>query len=343
MGSGLGDLACPPMSCTPPASLPWDVVCGQLSSNGTYYFNSEVCGEGYTCTFTGTAVSSFCTKNSPPEPQQVAYPGEACDDLHSCVSGTCTDKRCASPDVCKNYYDCAGSFYCSNGQCVPLSVEGAGCTENWQCLQNATCNTPQPGQPGTCIDYLSAPAGTSLQACDEAGNVPALIFGINSACESNTCITLEQGVYKCTNAMSSTTSLPVVCSVDCISSPNSINHLPKQLQCQCGFNANGTSFCPLFSGDAPAQKLISLWQKWLSSPEILTCNTYSRATNWNWCMQNTYKDYDELQYQVLYVMNYAQYVQAQDCYLKIIDPEYYQLSMEEVANWLIVGAVLLTV
>lgn len=343
LSSGLGNLICPPMSCSPPSDLNWDVVCGQLSSNGTYYFNSEVCSGDYTCTFTSTAVSSRCIQNVDPAPQLVAYPGEVCDNLHGCVSGTCAKGRCMPPEVCENYYDCDGAFYCENKQCVPLGVEGAGCTQNWQCLQNATCNTPQPGQPGTCMYYLSAPAGTALQACDEAGNVPALIFGTNSACQSNTCVTQGPGIYTCTNAMTSTASLPVVCSDDCSSSPNSITNVPKHIQCQCGYNANGTAFCPLFSGDEPAQKLISLWRNWLSSSDILACNTYSRLSTWSWCMQSTYKDYDQLQYQVLYVYNYPQYVQAQDCYLKIIDPTYYELAMKEVAEWLVAGAVLLIV
>ena len=342
LASGLGDLLCTPMGCNPPASMNWDLGCGQLSSNGTYYFNPAGCGDGYNCTFTSTAVPSYCTKNVPPQPQLVAYPGEVCDDLHGCVSGTCVKGRCLPPDVCDDYYDCAGAFYCNKGQCVPLGVEGAGCTENWQCMQNATCNTPQPGETGTCIYYLSAPAGTALQACDESGNIPALIFGTNSACQSNTCITQGPGVYTCTNAMTNTASLPVICSDDCDSTPNSITQVPKRLQCECGFNANGTSFCPLFSGDEPAQKLIALWQSWLASAEILACNTYSRASLWSWCMQSTYKGYDQLQYQALYVYNYAQYVQAQDCYLKFIDPTYYELMLEEVGEWLAVGVLLLT-
>lgn len=334
----LDAITCPTYSCSPPAGMVWPAgVCGQMNSGGTeYYFNSTACSKEETCSFSQNQPAlSTCEKVSPDSPQSCAYPGEPCDDYHSCVSGSCESKRCVPPTACSNYFDCAPGSYCQNALCTPQAKAGDPCTHDYQCQNNSTCDNSQDGQPGKCVPYLSALPGTQVATCHNSAGMISFTFGVNNICQSDKCVSLGGTVFKCSEPVTSNqTVYPLQCSPgkSCVSQKDSVSGLPQDLQCACGYSTNGVSYCPLFVGDPEAQTLVSMWLEWLNSEEIQHCNTYNRPeTNyWAWCMQSTYKKYYQLTFQMQKVMNYQYIAGADNCYLQYIYPQYFE-AMEHLS------------
>jgi hypothetical protein len=84
------------------------------------------------------------------------------------------------------------------------------------------------------------------------------------------------------------------CTTDsqCDSFPFTFNNAQKTIggKCECGLNKDRASYCIPMAGDAQHKDYTSELVKWLTSPNILRCNTDRRYTDD--CVQTWYEPID---------------------------------------------------
>ena len=255
-----GKYACPPQGFNMTQG-----TCGQLV-NGTYYLAA--------CSPLNTTFCNTTTLKCQANPAAVvlpSWPGEPCSTQQTCMYGTCQLNKCKGMFAgapCSLNDQCDPGLHCnSTGLCSPqLLVGSIGCQSEYDCVNGADCNATLPTN-GTCLAYASVPNGSWVTDC---GN------GFSRLCKSGACqqklLFTKTGV--CIDAAKSIAPTPQACSKDndCVGT-NTLNYFIST--CNCGYNANGYSYCSPFLGDAPGVAYIAQWIKALASSQG-TCNTARR-------------------------------------------------------------------
>ena len=190
--------------------------------------------------------NSFFKSN--PLQKKIRYPGESCyedsvclkgtfEDVGKCISGKCTGKLYG--EECNRHSDCLLGNFCNDTthQCQNLKEEGEYCKSNNDCLNNLLCMN------NTCFAMYSLSNGTYLQ--------PHLGKIFKSLCqydfineETNQCIGNldyynvsqeqidEEGFVQC--------EIGEKCNYT-----SGDSDIIYTFPCQCGYNEEGLSFCPL--------------------------------------------------------------------------------------------------
>lgn len=244
------------------------------------------------------AANSTCTLPPTPEPLQ-SWPGEACLNDTSCLSGNCLGGVCYGAgfnETCGDDFECSPGLFCNNTVCEfalstnnPLEI----CTSDFDCLNNAGCNN------GLCVPYLSIAAGSAVQTCSDFTNL---------LCQSTLCLTdSKTGASYCLGILAAKASGVVPCSSSqtCASLTDSTwkgtNPGVLYSACTCGYNPTGASYCAPFPGDPTGQAYLTSLKQWVSSTAILMCNTRRRFNaecmqlHWDSVLFNGFT-YSELKY-----------------------------------------------
>lgn len=273
----------------------------------------EACDDDYICTpVTGT--NSTCFKE-PTVSVPSKYPGEDCDDDEDCVYDLCVDDQCAGieeGDVCTSTLECDPGLYCDTITllCTELKDNDVPCLNDFECGMHSYCQLQADGK--VCAAYFTVTNGVEIEKCDV----------IAAECETLYCYEDEDTSPKCFEAVKSKNDTPNACvlDIDCLSS-----YSTRLLysECTCGFNENGDSYCGLFGGDSAYQKLINYYKAWLSGDDIKKCNSARRESNL--CMKDMMdkEDYWDLTYYYLYVTQYSQTRNNDDCVKDIYNQGYY--------------------
>ncbi len=266
---------CPKYETTPNSTFLSNKTCAYginpFTENGdniTVYLNTEPCDWGYFCDFdpkhlltnwyvnatckykedifTYDSLSFFYKPNS--LQKNVLYPGEECSGEELCMAGSssdigkCENGKCTGrgeEQECKRHFDCLVGLFCNETvhKCQAQKQEGDFCNSNNDCMNNLLCMN------STCFALHSLQNGTYLQP--KLGKVFKALCAydfINE--ETNQCIDEldyfnvsldridEEGFVKC--------EIGEKCNYT--SGDSSYIY---QKDCQCSYNSEGFSFCPL--------------------------------------------------------------------------------------------------
>ena len=351
---GASGQTCVAWVCDPSGDKWDDNVCAmQHGTNTTQWdLRTGYCKSDQYCPVIGgvviAGISVNCTNNVAPSAQAVAYPGEPCDSMHTCVQGTgqgtvavtCTSGTCSSvPTTCVNVQDCGLGKTCNAGTCTNLAAVGAACTYDTDCVLGAGCDIAVGGT-GKCVTYNSVAAGGAVQTCGGAN--PTTQLQSHPLCASGYCYETG-GKYACSGTVTSNGTPPLRCQSStstCTSNKDSFGNLTAVSNCECGLD--GYSYCPLFPGDKEYSNYLSDLNSLIASSTLSKCNTarhmpsFTYASNYAWCAQNMT---DTQTYNYLRATEYTTVVMAKDCVLKMVVPDYYKV--EGGAGYLALGGLLL--
>lgn len=304
----------------------------------TWYLSA--CDPGYVCNPTDVASNFTCQRESPAVPGP-AYPGETCNydsDCNyytnlgfGCVKETCTGQH--QGGLCTDTGECEPGFSCISKSCTQLAAAKGGCTQDEDCIPSCGCNIVPYAVIGTCVPYFSLAANSTVAACP--GPLPPITMlpsdtslptgtNVNYLCESGSCVTSEDTkISSCVNPLVSASPLPMNCTGNagaCLAG----NAPGVAGKCAgCGYNPEGTSYCPLFTGDGVFQEFITQTISWFSSKYPQTCNTIRRldcmATEWST------SSYQKWLYYALATWYYPILAEAQKCVIEVWMPEFYPL------------------
>ena len=230
------------------------------------------------CDFTKAQNNKWRNVTCGPAPSSaLKYPGDPCVYGDECLLDSCINDFCKGYNEgqsCTSSEQCNVGLYCASNNfiftCQPLlQPYQYGCGSDYDCVNYCGCSYNSTGPPGQCIPYYSAAIGTS---------VPCTNTGVTNLCTTGACYYPGQGFYgTCTQAPASINPIPTQCTVNgqC-TGKNSIGQNFRGT-CTCGYNSNGTSYCSLFTGDAPGQAYLTTMQKFFAkSGPIGSCQTTRR-------------------------------------------------------------------
>lgn len=181
------------------------------------------------------------------------WPGESCEKDTECysVAGTakCENKKCtgvAKDGECTGTSQCLVGHWCkvvdTKGTCVPQLEIGAVCKKTEECVNNGICNA------GKCIKMQSLPLGSKIEVDSGDYNGWACENGIPVNHEgSDWCMkvlydrpeTEKSEFQACTNVNEA-------CAYKATGVKDLVVKDLKAGLCQCGYNADGKSYCPRF-------------------------------------------------------------------------------------------------
>ncbi|MCQ2821562.1 MAG: hypothetical protein MJ252_30255 [archaeon] len=205
------------------------------------------------------------------------YPGEECLTNDDCIDITeikaenkCVNKQCVGlkeDQKCKSTEACSAGLFCESksGRCKKQRAEYDDCTSSYQCENGLLCYQSQ------CRDILfSLPVGTKVEQGDVNGDFYCEYgLNINGVCAKLSLIEKELNEpLACTDHN--------VCEYQY--EPESLGKV--SLNCECGYNADGLSYCPI-SHNYKSQ----VWKKYFTLLKLKynnECHTYSRYN----CYQN---------------------------------------------------------
>ena len=345
---------CPAYVCDPKGVTWPSKVCGMndpTTPTTQYDIKSGYCSSSEICLYSPIVSPSTCVEIPKPTATQVAYPGEPCDDLNTCFTGTCTNSLCPTLQkgaACTHTSDCGGSLTCASpnaanpGTCQPVIAPGqTGCAVDSDCQQNAGCIVV--GATGTCVQYMSIAPQQAVLSCGSA--TTALAPSVY--CQSGYCFTTADGKSTlCSDAVKNTGTTSAACTgagATCQSTADTSAKTTLTETCQCGYD--GKYYCPQFPGDQYMAAFLADQATYLGSPEVKTCNSirntsanppyYSR----NYCDQAASKPSKSQLYSYYMAFSYAQWVNADKCALKNLQPGFY--SYEDAANWMVLSGLVL--
>ena len=328
---------CVDFVCDPPGVTWSQNACAMLSTTNDTQIDlrtdecqvNQICPAVYVVETGQNSVT--CMNPQSPGPVSVALPGERCDILRICIQGVCEEGACSTSVPCINVYDCGLAQYCDEGTCLALVAIGGACTLDTDCVNNAACDIVVEGLSGTgkCVQYNSVAAGQSVQSC--------ATFATNLAphplCSSGYCYeTATAGQFACSGSLTSPTPPPNRCSESvnyCVSAKDYTSGLTLTTYCECGYD--GYAYCPLFPGDLDYSFYASDLQTFISSSLLSNCNTarHSQGSfqpgNYFWCGMNFTRTQT---YHYLRAILYPEVVMATNCSIKILAPEYYNVTHE---------------
>lgn len=282
-------------------------------SNTSNSYNLWPCSSGYTCNLTSTA----CTKNT----EKLVYVnvGEACNSNSLCLVGVCTNdvckgfgqnKTCTSHDQCDPGLRC----YDGNNTCQPqIQVGQTGCKSYLDCVNWASCNTTGSSQKGTCIEYASVQLGKAVSDC---------VGGFSYLCSFGACTksTLFSSIGTCIYPPVSLLPNPKSCTSSSQCTGSSGGQIVTS-SCDCGLNANGTSYCAPFLGDLPGQTLIQTWKKALMLAGA--CNTAHRSSDGCMAKAGMLKNTTQA---TLGYYSYSLYQNNDNCVRLVLNNDYWMAS-----------------
>lgn len=208
------------------------------NSTGVDTYSITPCIQGLACDFV-PETSSMCQYPTDFEPR---YPGEYCAENQDCASGVCSGVKClglTANSVCTSSSQCNPGLYCSSvspAVCISQIPIGSPCNKTIQCANSGVCDS------GICTTYFSKGNGNTTTVIDYRGIALACTSGFAS-----------NGV--CTNPpVSNFTATPTAIPCKFNTSCYAKDGVHKKT-CLCSYD--GDSYCPLFEGDTPVQKLIA--------------------------------------------------------------------------------------
>ena len=216
------------------------------------YVNEKKCDLGYECKFDFNKIinnwefNQTCEFKYPLNKKKFQLPGEKCNnnnlrclrgkfkDVGQCINGICSGRKLN--DICKTHQDCQIGLFCNSEthKCEELKKKGEKCNHINECQNNLMCMN------NTCIEYYSLPEGTYLQKNNGYLFKELCKFGLFNEF-TNQCL----GEIKYHNSMKNIDNNGFVeCNLgeDCVY--NSGNKIIST-KCECGFNKEGKSYCPL--------------------------------------------------------------------------------------------------
>lgn len=165
------------------------------------------------------------------------YPGETCYSDSQCWRGKCRDQKCEGNkegDLVLDDIHCEAGLYMNidTRRCEKVKQIGEECSDReYECVNTAFC------YKNKCTAYYSLENGSDVS--DPKMDVQDLTMCCKSAFvdRNSVCAELEyddeptsEGVVEC--------ELGDICNYK---GSNGVDH---QLQCQCGYNAEGKGYCP---------------------------------------------------------------------------------------------------
>ena len=264
---------CPKYVCD--SSLPLSQCVGwELSDSNTYSINP--CDESMNL-FCPIAMDTFsnstCVSDVPLGKPK--YPGDPCTTAQDCLSpvNTCTAGVCKGVFfglACSSHADCNVNEICSHYPVSPAPHTKCGPMKQ---LANPCTNNP----PGSiCQNGLVCYNGSCSKVFQ---NEVFEIFAIDELYAPYMCKTgyyeeYSPGLGNCLPAPKSPhVPYPIKCNIGefCLSD-DGFHKMP----CECGYNADGQGYCPLFPGDEYYQKYLELLNGYLSNPTINTnCHIFN--------------------------------------------------------------------
>lgn len=315
-------LTCPAYKCNK-TNLPNQSSCSYLNitSNITYV---NPCKDDYICMITSSTTSqcqykSSYTANSQVSGAKCSY-NQDCTKSNTCIQNTCHGLSINAP--CKSHLDCDIGLFCTllNMTCIPQLKKGQlGCYEDANCVNNAGCQVFSQSNPenNVCTEYFSIEDYEVLTGCNTTGDV-------NYLCKSGFCVDI--GTSLCYPAPISEKKTPISCTNNtvCISKLTGKAGQVFTTGCSCGLNSESDMFCNIFPGDDVYNDYDSMVRDWITSGNIMKCNTYGRFGSS--CMKSywsdsKYKEFVRKMYKALY---YPRFVNAEECALQMAFPEYYE-------------------
>lgn len=313
--------------------------CGQADSwlNGTCVTFAQA-GNRYEIQTCNSPSTPFCDisiseankwqnvscKAAPGNP--IKYPGDPCSSNFDCISGNCTGNVCQGIQLgrhCQSSQSCNVGLYCASSNyqftCQPLiQPYNFGCGSDFDCVNWCGCRFTSGGPPGTCVPYFSLAQNSTVQ-CSSSG--------ISYLCSTGACYAQGSSMYGlCTKAPVSQSALPTQCMFDgqCIGK----NTLGQSFRgsCTCGYNTMGSSYCSVFSGDAPGVTFFKTLKKILTNTTAVSlCQTtrrlqfdcfnvvanYMGASNTTWYLQ------------MLNFTNYPYYIGNDECTKQVYTKDFW--------------------
>ena len=260
------------------------------------------------------------TCTTPPSTLNTAFPGESCTFNQDCLYGTCNNNQCYGQDYggdCTNHGECNPGLRCDPGlfKCnILMDSTSPGCVSDFDCLPNMGCDA------GYCVNYYSVPNGQWVNNCTNS---------LSSMCESGQCL---YGL--CISPLRSALQLPMLCSsqFQCVSKDLKQDGIEVYTNCTCGYGTKGNSYCRLFPGDRPYQKMLEARKEWIQTNISENCNTLRR---WK---KECILSHGSSSFAVLYeyltmaAMNYPLLQEAESCVIQIVYSDYYQ-DLEELNSY----------
>jgi hypothetical protein len=329
-------------SCTAKANLSnSDIICEKVACNdGKHDFVSKQCSHfditdltyyvkpcednGYTCGLAFLLGDDFCAPNEPF--RNTNHSGEACNDDSECVLGTdssnikCVENICvgyAIDEECNNTSHCAPGSYCSDDKCTAVLADGDDCTLDEQCASNSIC-LHKSKTTLQCTKMLSLPSSetSTVYNCFDTGYV-------SLACESLRCnassSTAEDG--RCIEAGTQTKRTPCSSDDECVVSTSFGETMT--LECKCGHDVDGNSYCQVSFGDNEYSDFMNLIKEVVDSDSSVDCNAKGKLTAG--CVKAIMgsQTYEEYLYYVAEGANWPLHVNNDDCVIGVLDPIYY--------------------
>merc|ERR1712029_888104 len=92
--------------------------------------------------------------------------------------------------------------------------------------------------------------------------------------------------------------------------------------CNCGYSNSGYAYCNLTQGDSDWKKADDVLEDWVTSSDILNCNTDNALSSSCWLSFGDKDDYEEWFYYRTRAANYAQTQDYDSCIGDIYLPAY---------------------
>ncbi|CAG9328836.1 unnamed protein product [Blepharisma stoltei] len=322
------DIACYPVECklstqtfTSETCAYWDKV------SDTYYLQD--CNSTSYCAFPEFEDPANSTCSTTPVTALNKYPGEKCTADSDCdttyAAGGCASGVCvgvSSNGNCTQNGECNPGLFCSSeGKCVSQLKVGSQCENDYQCINWAGCNITSTATYGTCVSYYSVSDNTRIAYCSDAMQT--------NLCASTLCDTVN-GEAVCLSSLKSSKGnlLPIICqnSDECESTVDPGTGSSYTVDCTCGLNKHGYSFCGQWPGDPDYANLIQMWKKWTLSASIDKCNTvrrFKKVCVADWWDSN---DVTLLNYFNLKVNNWPYLQMNDECVQDIFMSLYYEVK-----------------
>jgi hypothetical protein len=304
--------ACPSYNCGVLNGTSIDSVC--ISSSSTSYTVSKCSNSSLYCEVPGPSQPGTCQLNY--QQTYLSYPGEGCTVNANCTSNSCLNNVCQGASyqsACISDQDCNRGLNCRKGACSSqLSIGQYGCSNDYDCVNNAGCSTVNSQFSGTCIQYYSLSNYYSINYC--YGNK-------NKLCESGVCGTYN-GTYLCLPELENSLYSPYACNTSdyCYSVPDPLTGISLKGKCECGLSGN--SYCTLFPGDPETLDYKVHRNAWVNTNAIQLCHTSRRFSTQCINQQWDSKKYSYWYYED-YVNLYPYVYNAPSCTIQVYYPDYY--------------------
>ncbi|CAG9328834.1 unnamed protein product [Blepharisma stoltei] len=322
------DTVCYPVECKLSTQTFTSETCAYWDKASDIYY-LEACSSTSYCPSLDFEDPANSTCATTPTTTLNKYPGEKCTATSDCdttyATGGCVGGVCVGISAngnCTHYGECEPGYYCgSEGKCISQVKVGGQCENDFQCINGAGCNITTTATYGTCVSYFSVDDHARVATCNSTLN--------NYLCASTMCDT-DNGEAICLSSVKSKMGnlLPMICENNdqCESSADPVTGYIYTLDCVCGLNKHGYSFCNQWPGDPDFAHLIQMWKKWVFSTNVDKCNTLRRQNfqciaDWWDSNDMTLLNYFSLK------TNYWPYLQMNDdCTQNMFLSDYYKVQ-----------------